>query len=151
MPLHVIVGHVVIIVAPLVALVALVYAAAPRTRRALRWPLVASAVITTALVLWAGDAGSHLLAQAAAADGNALPPEARRHAEGSDALGIAVFVLVIIVAAVVWWPLRPGRKKSGPGGKLAAVLLGIAAVAVLVTTGTVLMQAMQAVWATHSW
>ena len=89
MPLHVVIAHIAVIVAPLTALVALVYAVRPKARRALRWPLF-----------------------------------------------------------LVWWLLRPGRSQT-VWTVVAAVLLGLSAIATLVTTGVVLDQAMAAVWSQH--
>ncbi|WP_273651697.1 hypothetical protein [Cellulomonas fimi] len=151
MPAHAVAGHLVVIVAPLTALLALVYAAAPRTRTALRVPLVAVGAVTFALALWAGAAGGDLLDQlesAAAATGQPLPAEVRAHAKGSDALTVAVVVLGVAVLATVWGVLRP-RRPATTGARIAAGVVAVAAVAVLVTTATVLTEAMGAVWATH--
>lgn len=151
MPPHAVAGHLVIIVAPLTSILALVYALRPSTRRALRWPLVVVGAVTAALVVWAGEVGGDLLdelTRSAQSAGQELPAAVQHHAKGSDALAVAIFVLGVVVLSVVWGLLRPGRP-STTGARVAGAVLVVAAVTVLVTTGTVLAQAMEAVWATH--
>ena len=110
--------------------------------------------MTAVLVVWAGEVGGDLwdeLRDVAQAAGDELPAAVQQHAKGSDALAVAVFALGVAVLATVWGVLRPGRPTT-PGARVAGAVVTVAAVAVLVTTGTVLTQAMQAVWSTHvSW
>lgn len=151
MPPHAIAGHLTVIVAPLTAILALVYALRPSARAALRWPLVGVGTLTAGLAVWAEQVGVRLweqLKEAARAGGQQLPAAVQQHAKGSDALAVAIFVLGVVVLSLVWTVLRPGRPSSA-GGRWAASLLVVTAVAVLVTTGTVLAQAMHAVWSTQ--
>lgn len=151
MPAHAVAGHLVVILAPLVAILALVYTGRPGARRALRWPLVVGGAVAFAVAVWAGDAGGALLEQleqAASTSGEPLPAAVRTHAKGSDALVVALFALGGAVLAVAWGPLRPGRAVTTPG-RVAAVVVAVAGLAVLVTTGTVLVESMRAVWSTQ--
>lgn len=151
MPAHAVAGHVVLIVAPVTALLAFAYALAPRARAALRWPLVLVGAATAGLVIWVGEAGGRLrgeLARAAEATGETLPAAVQQHAKGSDALAVAVVALGIVVLSVVWGALRPDRR-TGTGARVAAGALVLASAAVLVTTATVLVEATRAVWSTH--
>lgn len=151
MPVHAVAGHLVVVAAPVTAILALVYALGPPTRRALRWPLVLTGAVTAGLAVWAGEAGGDLLEQlraAALAQGERLPAAVQHHAKGSDALTVAIVVLGVVVLSVVWGVLRPGRATT-VGARVGAALVVVAALAVLVTTGTVLAQAMEAVWSTH--
>jgi hypothetical protein len=151
MPLHVVIAHLAVIVAPLTALVALTYAVRPPARRGMRWPLVLGAAVSITLTIWAADAGDTLwksLKTAAEGRGTTLPPTVWAHAHGSDLFTVAVVALAITVLALVWWLLRPGRTQT-VWAVVAAVLLGLAAIATLVTAGIVLDQAMTAVWSTQ--
>jgi hypothetical protein len=151
MPLHVVIAHVAVIVVPLTALVALVYAVRPVARRVMRWPLVLGAAASATLTVLAADAGDALwksLRTAADGRGTTLPPTVWAHAHGSDVFTVAVVALAILALTLAWWLLRPGRTQT-VWTVLAAVLLGVAAIATLVTTGIVLDQAMTAVWSTQ--
>jgi uncharacterized membrane protein len=60
-PLHPLVVHAVVVLGPLAALVGLAYAAVPRWRWLLRWPLLALSVITAAAAFVATQSGDALL------------------------------------------------------------------------------------------
>lgn len=45
MPEHVVIAHIAAMVVPIAAVFAVLYATAPSTRRALRWPLLAASVL----------------------------------------------------------------------------------------------------------
>lgn len=146
LPAHAVVGHLVVIVAPIAALLAAVYALRPRTRRALRWPVVLGAVLTFALAVWAGQAGGALLD--ASGPAGQVPAAVDAHAHGAGLLSAASFLLLVAVAVLVPRVLSPGRppERRAP---IAVTLLVLCALATLVTTGTTLAQAMQAVWSHH--
>jgi hypothetical protein len=151
MPLHAAVAHLAVIIAPITAFVALAYALRPVSRRGMRWPLVVGSVASVASAVWAGLAGDSLyeaLKHGAAAQGVTLPATVLAHAHGSDVLTLAVVALVVVVLALVWWVLRPGRQSS-VASVVAAALLAITAVATLIATGVVLQQALTAVWTLH--
>lgn len=147
MPSHVLAGHLVAVLAPFTAAVALVYALRPRARAGMRATLVASAVATMAGLLWAATAGASLLAAVKANGSAAEAAAATAHAHGSNALAAAALTLLVVVLATVWWVLRPAR--TGVGTSLAAGLLAVCALAVLVTTWLVVGDALTAVWSHH--
>ena len=62
MPLHPLVVHAVVVLGPLAAVTGLVYAAVPKWRWLLRWPLVVLAVVVAITALTAVAAGEDLLA-----------------------------------------------------------------------------------------
>jgi hypothetical protein len=150
MPIHAVAGHLVIIFAPITALIAILYAASSPARSGLRWPLLAGAVVTAGLVVWAGEVGGDLLERIKTSGPASEVTAATIHAKDSDALSVAVFVLLAMVLLSVLRLLRPGRTGTGP--RIAAILLALSAVAVLVTTWTSLSSALAAVWSHHpSW
>ncbi|WP_182112213.1 MULTISPECIES: hypothetical protein [unclassified Actinotalea] len=148
MPAHVVIGHAAAIVAPLAALLALVYALVPAARHRTRIALVVVAAVALALCAWAGDAGGDLLDRLTATAPQPLPAEVQEHAKGSDALTVSAFLMLTVAAWSVWRPLRPGRP-GARSARVARVLLVLSAAAVLLTTVTVLVAAMAAVWATQ--
>jgi len=151
MPIHALVGHVVIITAAIASLLALVYAWRPRSRAGMRVPLVAATALNMALAVWAGSAGSALLddLERAAGGEGALPPTVREHAHGSDALTLASLVLLTAVLALVWWLLSP-RRTAGTGTVVASVVLTACALAVVWFGAATLVDGLQAVWDQHS-
>lgn len=151
MPIHAVIGHLAIILAPMAAVVALVYSVARRSRRGMRWPLVTTAGVTMALVVWAEAAGDSLIAQVKAHGSPGELADAMAHAKGSDDLATASFALLAVVLVTVWWLLRPDRPVTA-ASHVAAVVLAACALAVLITTATTLRAALHAVWAHHpSW
>ncbi len=145
MPEHVVIAHVAIMVAPIAAVLAVVYAAAPSTRRALRWPLIVACLLAAVLLIVAGTAGHALLDEVRATGSPAVYEAAYRHAKNSDAV-TTVAVLAAVVAPLAGWRfLKPGA----PSSRLAvasAVILGLLGVALAVTTATTVVDALQAVW-----
>src|SRR4051794_4015579 len=152
MPVHVIVGHLVIISAPISVLLALVYATRPKARAGMRWPLVVSAVLSFALAVWAEVLGSdlyHQLEQAGPARAGAVAP-AYLHAKAGDLLTVSTLVLAVLVVGLVFWRLSPRRTATGGPHALAAGLLVVGALAVAWYTADTLALAMQAVWTVTS-
>ena len=136
MPLHPLVVHAVVVLGPLAALTGLVYAAVPRWRWLLRWPLVVLAVVTAVTALVAVAAGEDLLAARPE-----LAPIVEDHEEAGEMLrNVALgYVPVSVLAA---WALggvsalasgRGAQETRGALGMVAAVLLAVASVALLVT------------------
>ena len=151
MPPHAAVAHLAVILAPLTAFVALAYALRPASRRGMRWPLVLGSVLSTGVVIWAaleGDTLIKALIAGAKAKGTTLPATVAAHAHGSDLLTLSVVGLVIVVLALVWWLLRPGRT-STVATKVGAAVLAVTALGTLYATAVVLQQALTAVWTLH--
>src|SRR4051794_32821792 len=63
LPLHPLIVHVVVVFAPLASLGGILYAAVPRWRWWLRWPLVAAAALAAAAAILAVRSGPDLEAQ----------------------------------------------------------------------------------------
>ena len=136
MPLHPLVVHAVVVLGPLAALTGLVYAAVPRWRWLLRWPLLVLAVLTAVTASLATTSGDDLLEARPE-----LEPLVEEHEERGELLrNVALgYVPVSVLAA---WALggvsalasgRGAQETRGALGMVAAVLLAVASVALLVT------------------
>ncbi len=135
MPLHPLVVHAVVVLGPLAALAGLAFAAVPRWRWLLRWPLVALALVTAAAAFLATLSGEALLD---------LRPELEPLVDEHEDYGVLlrnVALGYLLVSAFAAWALggvsalasgRGARKSRGALGTLAAVLLGVAALGLLV-------------------
>lgn len=151
MPVHAIAGHLVVVVAPLAAIVALWYAARPASRRGLRWPLVASSTLTLGLVVWAAEAAKPLLASVKARGTAGEVVAATAHSKGTDSLALSSAALFLTALVALWLLRRPDRT-DGPASRVVAITLALCGLAVLATTWTTLSSALQAVWLHHpSW
>ena len=149
MPLHPLVVHAVVVLGPLAALTGLVYAAVPRWRWLLRWPLLVLAVLTAVTAFLATTSGDDLLEARPE-----LEPLVEEHEERGELLrNVALgYVPVSVLAA---WALggvsalasgRGAQETRGAFGVLAAVLLAVASVALLVTLFLAGDSGAQAVW-----
>ncbi|MEV4135116.1 hypothetical protein AB0J72_23450 [Dactylosporangium sp. NPDC049742] len=151
MPTHVVMGHLVVVTAPLAAVLALCYAWLPGVRSGMRWPLVVVSAVNAGLAYAAGTTGVRLLDDLrgrADAAGQALPPAVRAHTAQADALSLASLALLLLVLTVVWWLLSPPRP-PGAATLIGACLLTVGVLAVGWFTATTLLEAMRAVWAQH--
>ena len=150
MPTHALAGHLAATATPLAAVLALLYALAPRLRRGLRWPALAAAALAEGTCIWAGAAGSDLYRTYVDTVGaDALRTTAYVHAKAADDLTIAAGALLIVLLAVVWRPLAPDRPRS-VGQVIAIVLVTLAALATFWTTWTTVSLALESVWAHHT-
>jgi hypothetical protein len=153
MPIHALLGHLVIVTEPITALLALVYAWRPRARAGMRLPLVVFAVLNMLLAYWAGTAGTALLNKlksAATAANQQLPATVMQHAHNdADALTLATLALLAAVLALVWWLLSPHRP-AGAGTLVGAVILTLCVVAVLWFSTVTLLDGLRSVWAQHT-
>ena len=131
LPVHALVVHAVVILAPLAALAGIAFLV-PKWRHALRWPLVVLAAIATASAFVAKQSGEIL--KEALGDqltGNATGDLVERHQELADKLWIALLVLFALAIIAV---VTHSRTASGPIGFLFALIVTVAALAVLVLT-----------------
>ena len=135
MPLHPLVVHAVVVLGPLAALTGLAYAAVPRWRWLLRWPLLVLAVVTAVASVVAAQAGEALLDLRPE-----LEPLVEEHEEYGELLRSAALGFVA-VSAFAAWALggvsalasgRGARESRGALGTVAAVLLAVSAVVLLV-------------------
>jgi uncharacterized membrane protein len=137
-PLHPLVVHAVVVFAPLAALSAVLYAAMPRWRWALRWPLVATALISVVTAYVATLSGADL-AESRYAD--ALPPAVQAHKERGELLRNVLIAFTVAAGLAAWRLGGPSALKSGRGERptqsgavdvLVTGLLVVGALAVVV-------------------
>ena len=147
MPLHPLVVHAVVVLAPLAALTGLVHAAVPRWRWLLRWPLVLLAVGAAGAAVLAVQSGEWLLESRPE-----LAPIVEDHSESGEMMR-NVSLAYVVVAGVAAWALGGiSALASGRGaretrfGIPVAVLLAVGAVALLVTTFLAGDSGARAVW-----
>ena len=144
MPLHAVLATATLVLAGIAAVLALGYAWSPRLRRALRWPLLATATAATLLALAAATAGSSLLYDLEKSADAAEVAAAQAHGHSADGFAVAVLCLLVVVLATIWSALRPGRERWSAGMWVGAALLTATAVATIVTGGQVLDAALDA-------
>ncbi|WP_299927963.1 DUF2231 domain-containing protein [uncultured Nocardioides sp.] len=146
-PLHPLVVHAVVVLGPLAALTGLVYAAVPRWRWLLRWPLVVLAVVTAVTALVAVAAGEDLLAARPE-----LAPIVEDHEEAGEMLRNVALGYAAVSALAAWALGGVSALASGRGaretrfGVPVAVLLAVGAVALLVTVYLAGDSGAKAVW-----
>lgn len=149
MPAHVVLGFATLLVATVAALVALVHALVPASRRALRWPTLALAVVALVGALATSEAGATLLDAVQATGSAEEVAAAQTHAKGSDTLATALFLLVVAVLSTTWGALRPGRTAWTVGARIGASAVALTAVGTLAGVVLVVGQALAAVAAGH--
>lgn len=134
MPLHPLVVHAVVVLAPLAGLTGLVYAAVPRWRWLLRWPLVVLAVAAAGSAWLATQSGEWLLESRPE-----LAPIVEEHEEHGELMRNVALGYVVLSALAAWALGGVSALASGRGaretrfGIPVAVLLAAGAVALLVT------------------
>ena len=122
LPVHVLIIHAVVVIAPLTALMAIWYAVRPASRASLRLPLAAGAVITGVSGLIAGASGEaleHRVRAADSADAAALAL-VHDHAEAGDLARILCLVLMVVTLAAVFY-LLPATGPAPLGAAVAKV------------------------------
>ena len=152
MPIHAIAGHLALVTAPLAALLALVYAARPEGRGAVRVPLLVAVLLNTGVTIWSATSGSPLYGRLRELAGGAaagFQAQALPHAKRGDLLTLVSLVLAVLVVVLVFRRLAPGRPASGAGHAVAAGTLGIAALLVAWLTASTQWLATQSVWSHH--
>ena len=149
MPLHPLVVHAVVIFGPLAVLTGLVYAAVPRWRWLLRWPLVALALMTAGAAVLGAASGEDLLAARPE-----LAPLVEEHRDYGELLRTVSLAYVAVVALAAWAlggvsalaSGRGARESRGAFGKVAAVLLVAGAIGLGVTVFLAGDSGARAVW-----
>jgi len=149
LPWHVLVVHAVVVVAPIAALGAIVYAASERTRAWLSWPLVVSAAIVLIAAIVANDSGEALQqrVEASAQAGRTTAEElalVTEHVEiGSVTAVVAAAFAIGALLCVLW--LLPARRTAVLAGfarglfplivRIAMILVGLAVIVSVVWAG----------------
>lgn len=136
LPVHALVIHAVVALAPLAALSAIAYVLRPAWRRVLRWPTAIGAVITGLTAFVAAESGEQLQVRvsqtrAGSTDFDLL----RTHVEWGDRARIAGLVFMVLVLAAVWFVRPPEQQqpRSHPLEVLLTVVVVLASVAVVTT------------------
>jgi uncharacterized membrane protein len=146
-PLHPLIVHAVVVLGPLAALTGLAYAAVPRWRWLLRWPLVVLAVVTAVTALGAVAAGEDLLAARPE-----LAPIVADHQEAGEMLRNVALGYAVLSGLAAWALGGASALASGRGaretrfGIPVALLLAAGAVALLVTVYLAGDSGARAVW-----
>lgn len=105
LPAHILLVHAVVVLGPMAGLAAIVYAAAPRWRRYLAWPLAVLSLLLVPVALVTAQAGEQLE--------KSRPATAAvlAHAQQGDALKIISVVFFVVVAAMIVVTFEPiGRR-----------------------------------------
>ena len=147
MPLHPLVVHAVVVLGPLAALTGLVYAAVPKWRWLLRWPLVVLAVVAAGASVLATQSGEALLESRPE-----LAPIVEEHEESGELMRNVALGYAGLSALAAWALGGVSALASGKGaretrlGIPVAVLLAVGAVALLVTAYLAGDSGAKAVW-----
>ena len=105
LPAHILLIHAVVVLAPIAGLAAIVYAAAPRWRGYLAWPLGVLSLGLVPLSLLTAEAGEQL------EKARPSPALIREHAEQGDVLKAVSVVFFVVVAAALIVSYEPiGRR-----------------------------------------
>ena len=147
MPLHPLVVHAVVVLGPLAALTGLVYAAVPKWRWLLRWPLVVLAVVAAGASVLATQSGEALVESRPE-----LAPIVEEHEESGELMRNVALGYAVLSALAAWALGGVSALASGKGaretrlGIPVAVLLAVGAVALLVTAYLAGDSGAKAVW-----
>ncbi|WP_445155304.1 hypothetical protein ACTWLI_03515 [Arthrobacter sp. Hor0625] len=105
LPAHILLVHAVVVLGPIAGLAAIIYAAAPRWRRYLAWPLGVLALLLVPISLVTAQAGEQLEESRPATE------MIHEHAEQGDVLKIVSVIFFVIVAAMIVASYEPiGRR-----------------------------------------
>lgn len=105
LPAHILLVHAVVVLGPIAGLAAIIYAAAPRWRRYLAWPLGVLSLLLVPISLVTAQAGEQLEESRPATE------MIHEHAEQGDVLKIVSVIFFVIVAAMIVASYEPiGRR-----------------------------------------
>ncbi|QIK75869.1 DUF2231 domain-containing protein [Nocardioides piscis] len=127
LPLHPLVVHAVVVLAPLAGLVGLAYAFVPKWRWLLRWPLVALSLVVATAALVAVAAGESLLDARPE-----LEPLVEEHEEYGELLRTWALTFVVDAVLAAWALGGPSALASGRGARESKGALGWVALVLLV-------------------
>lgn len=151
LPVHILVIHIVVVIGPLAALLAIGYAARPAWRPALRWPLVAAAIATGVFGFIAGESGEALerRVKVTRAGDSAALALVHDHTQAGD-LTKAVcmaFMILVLIAVFVLLPARGAPRGGAVLGLVTAVVLSAAAVGTIASITITGHSGVTAAWA----
>ena len=162
LPVHALVIHLVVVLAPLGGLTAIAYAVRPGWRWYLKWPTLALALVTgiaSFVAAQSGDQLEHRLLTTAAARNSPAGRLIAAHADAGSTMRLVGLGFMLVTPAVVLWalPTAPApRNVTDPaaprrGGlvtAVATVVLVIAGAAVLYQVAVTGHSGAKAVWST---
>ncbi len=125
LPLHALVVHAAVVLGPVSALTGLLYAAVPRWRDLLRWPLAALAAVALGAVWVAYLSGEDV--RDANTYGGPLAALLETHEERAEVLRLSMTAFALASFAAAWWHTRTGVVRTVLG-----VLVGASALLTLV-------------------
>ena len=146
-PLHPLIVHAVVVLGPLAALTGLAYAAVPRWRWLLRWPLAVLAVVTAVAAVLAAQAGESLLESRPE-----LEPLVEEHEELGELLRTVSLAYAVVAGVAAWALGGVSALASGRGaretrfGIPVALVLAVSSVGLLVVLFLAGDSGAQAVW-----
>jgi hypothetical protein len=154
LPLHPLIVHAVVVLVPLGALTAILFAVVPRWRWLLRWPTLVLALAAVVLTRIAVMSGTSLKDEKHFT--GALGDRIATHMAWGQRLEWSVWVFAVVALAAVWVlpyvvPLIGRENRPSPQGSLvtaATVLLPVSAAVVLVLAVITGDAGARAVWAT---
>ncbi|MEU9836711.1 hypothetical protein AB0D67_34680 [Streptosporangium sp. NPDC048047] len=114
LPAHPLLVHAAVIAVPVLAVLAVVYGLAPRTRTALGWAVAGLAVIAPAAAFVAKESGESLEHRRFASATGPLARRIAEHEEFADPLLIAAFALGALSLVLLYLVRRGGN--AGDGG-----------------------------------
>jgi hypothetical protein len=124
LPLHALVVHAAVIFGPLSALAGVLYAAVPRWRDALRWPLVVTVAIAVGSI-WVAYFSGGWVKDANGPYTGEFADLVQTHEDRANILRWVASGFAIVAFAAAWWQTRAGA--------LRAVLLGLTGVGAVAT------------------
>ncbi len=131
LPIHPLVVHAVVVLAPLAALLAVLYAFKPSWRIALKWPTLLLTAFAAASAAVATASGESLEEMVGEGDTRAAHAILEEHAEAGELAAMSLYVLLGVVVVSLLF-LIPARKAVVPKvvNLLAVVLLLVGALGV---------------------
>ncbi|WP_377644804.1 DUF2231 domain-containing protein [Oryzobacter terrae] len=139
LPVHVLVIHAVVVLAPLAGLAAVLYAVRPAWRAVLRWPLLGLAAVSAAGATVAAASGEELEARLRGLGiGGATLEAIETHAERGELVRNTALVFVVLVALATLWLLAPAEPPDARARGGAAVAVVVAALVAVAGVGLVI-------------
>lgn len=144
LPVHILVLHAFVVIAPVTALVALAYVFRPKWRPVLRWPVGVLAVLTGIAGLVTKESGEKLAyrlvpdLETVQAQGSADPQvqAVLNHAQSGDLAGAVGLILMVAVLIAVVWAVRD-RTERLFGSLVPSMLLTLVAISSVALLGSV--------------
>lgn len=125
LPIHPLVVHAVVVLAPLSALLAIVYAVKPAWRHGLRWPTVGLTAIAALSAVLATSSGDPLEARVNAGASPAARALVEQHAEAGDLAATTIYILLgaVVLSVFLLIPARRENLRKGLSGLGVALCL----------------------------